>query len=154
MKVLIISDTHGFTSMLRSILIKERNCDMIIHLGDGGTDMFKMSDITAGKPVYQIKGNCDMASYNFSPRFISYIDNFKFIACHGHTYNVKADLCALFYAAKEYECRFAFYGHTHIPRYEELEDVILFNPGSVMNGRYGILKVSGNSFSLKNCTID
>lgn len=154
MKVLIISDSHGFSSMLRDILTKENNCDMIIHLGDGGTDMFEMNDITAGKPVYQVKGNCDMSVYNFSPVIISYIDRFKFIACHGHTYNVKSDLDALFFAAKEHECNFAFFGHTHHPLYEEAEDVILFNPGSVMNGRYGILETNGDKFSLENCIAD
>ena len=154
MKVLIVSDSHGFTSMLREIISKENNCDAIIHLGDGSSDIHAINDLTAYKPVYQIKGNCDISSYNSSLRFISYFDNFKFIACHGHTYNVKNDLTALFYAAKEYECRFAFYGYTHIPAYEESEDVILFNPGSVMNGRYGILQTSGSSFTLQNLQID
>lgn len=150
MKVLIISDSHGFTSKLRDILEKERDCDMIIHLGDGSPDLDTLSSLTAYKPVCQIKGNCDRLSYNLTERFISFADNFKYFACHGHAYNVKNDLTALFYAAKEYECNFAFYGHTHIPAYEEYENIVLFNPGSVMNGRYGMLITNGKDFELTN----
>lgn len=150
MKILIISDSHGFTSMLKTILETERNCDMIIHLGDGGRDMFEMNELISGIPVYQLKGNCDMASYDFSEKFISYADNFKFFACHGHIYHVKSSLHSLFYAAKEYGCRFAFYGHTHIPSYEETEGIILFNPGSVSNGRYGVLITDKEKFTLEN----
>ncbi len=154
MKVLIVSDSHGFTSKLREIIEKENDFDMLIHLGDGSNDICAVNELIAYKPVHQIKGNCDLSSYNLSLRFISYIDDLKFIACHGHSYNVKNDLSALFYAAKEYECRFAFYGHTHIPSYEEAENVILFNPGSVMNGCYGVLKTCGNRFSLKNLQLN
>lgn len=150
MKILIISDSHGFTSMLRTIIEKENNCDMIIHLGDGSRDMSAVNDITAGKPICQLKGNCDILSCNFSDKFISFADDFKFFACHGHNYNVKISLHSLFYAAKEYDCRFAFYGHTHIPAQEESEGIILFNPGSVTNGCYGILITDKNDFTLEN----
>lgn len=148
MKILILSDSHGFTNCLEEILKSERSADVIIHLGDGGSDLFDMTEYTAGKPVYQIKGNCDYSSFNFPLRLISYAENVKFFACHGHAYNVKTTLHSLFYAAKEQECKIALYGHTHIPNSEEYEGIILFNPGSVSNGKYGIMEVRKGSVTL------
>lgn len=152
MKVLILSDSHR-SDILNDILKKEQNSDIFIHLGDGGSDMFDTGEFTAGKPVYNIKGNCDMASYNFPIRLISYLGSVKFYACHGHTHNVKEGLAALFYAAKEAECTVAFFGHTHKAHIEEYEGVTLFNPGSVMNGRYGIMEIKGDAFTLKHCSL-
>ncbi|MBR3768854.1 MAG: metallophosphoesterase [Clostridia bacterium] len=154
MKILILSDSHGFSQELEAILKKERNADMIIHLGDGGKDMFDMNEYTAFKPVYQIKGNCDTSAYNFPLRLISYAEKVKFLACHGHAYNVKLGLSSLYYAAKEEECAVALYGHTHIVNIEEYDGVTLFNPGSIMNGKYGIMEVTGERFTLKHCKID
>ncbi len=149
MKVLIISDSHR-SQLLTDILKKERNADIILHLGDGSPDMLDTGEYTGGKPVYTLKGNCDLSSYNFPAKLISFAGKAKFFACHGHAYNVKEGLSALFYAAKEAECAFAFYGHTHIPHIEKYEDVTLFNPGAVMNGRYGIMEINGDSITLQH----
>ena len=127
---------------------------MIIHLGDGSADMLDMNEYTAGKPLYQIKGNCDPSAYGFSPHLLSYAEGIKFFACHGHMYNVKQGLIALFCKAKENECNIALYGHTHIAACEKYDGVVLFNPGSVMNGKYGILTVNNTSFSAQHCGIE
>ncbi|MBQ9945338.1 MAG: metallophosphoesterase [Clostridia bacterium] len=153
MKILIISDTHGFSSLLEAVLKKERGCDAVIHLGDGGADMFAMREYINTKPFYQIKGNCDMQCYDFTLRVISFFDSVKFFACHGHTHNVKTDRLALYYAAKSEGCSLALYGHTHIPLTEEYDGVTVFNPGSISNGSYGILETEGKSFSLRHCRI-
>lgn len=153
MKILVISDSHGFMTELRNILKQERHCDVIMHLGDGGADMLSMSEFTAGKPVYQVKGNCDISAYNFPEKIISYIGNIKFIACHGHRFNVKTDPSALFYAAKENGCALALFGHTHVPFHEMYEDVELVNPGSVSNGNYCIIQTENDSISIIHQTI-
>lgn len=151
-KVLILSDSHR-SGLVNDILKKERNSDIFIHLGDGGSDMFDTGEFTGGKPVYNVKGNCDTASYGFPEKLISYFGSVKFYACHGHNHNVKNGLSALFYAAKQEQCTLALFGHTHIALNEEYEDVILFNPGSAMNGRYGILEISGDKMTLKHCSL-
>lgn len=147
MKLLILSDSHGSTKELEMILQKERSSDMIIHLGDGGSDLLQMNEYTQGKPVYQIKGNCDLSVYNFPLRLISYVRDIKFFACHGHAYNVKSGVIPLFYTAKEEGCTIALFGHTHCPYYEEYDGVHLFNPGSARDGSYGILDIGDNGFS-------
>lgn len=152
MKVLILSDSHR-SDLVKDILKKERFCDAFIHLGDGGSDMLDTGEYTGGRPVYNVKGNCDMASYNFPVRLISYFDSVKFYACHGHTHDVKRDLTAIFYAARQENCTLALFGHTHIPTKEEYDGVTLFNPGSAMNGRYGILETDGDSFTVRHCSL-
>lgn len=150
MKILVLSDSHGFTDMLEAILRKERDADIIIHLGDGGADMLGMNHLTAGKPVYQIKGNCDISAYNFSPKLISSAEDVRFFACHGHMYNVKHDVTALYFAASEANCSLALFGHTHIQFSEDYKGVTLFNPGSVMNGKYGIVTVNGKDIKTEH----
>ena len=148
MKVLILSDSHGMTSRLEEILEKEKNADIILHLGDGGKDLMYMNGHTSGKIVYQIKGNCDSDLYGFPPKLISFIGDIKFIACHGHEYQVKNGLTTLFYAAKQHECQIAFYGHTHTAFHEKEDGIEFFNPGSVRDGKYGIMEASSGKFSL------
>lgn len=154
MKILVLSDSHGFTDMLEAILRKERDADIVIHLGDGGADMLQMNHLTFGKPVYQIKGNCDISAYNFSPKLISAAENVRFFACHGHMYNVKYDVTALYFAASKASCSLALFGHTHIQFSEEYNGVTLFNPGSVMNGKYGIVTVNGSNTETEHKQIE
>ncbi len=147
MKILVLSDSHGFSREIQEILSKERNADIIIHLGDGSHDLYDTVEYTAGKPVYQVKGNCDAYAYDFPQRIITYADKIRIFACHGHMYNVKSDLTPLFYAAKQEDCRIALYGHTHIPFSEEYDGVYIFNPGCAKNGCYGIIETEGENFT-------
>lgn len=147
MKVIILSDSHSYVATLEEILKKE-SFDAVIHLGDGASDMRYTENLTAQKPVYQLKGNCDFNSSFLPARFISYFDKVKFFACHGDKYNVKSTLISLMYAAKEYECALALFGHTHRPYKEEADGMCFFNPGSAANGSYGILETNGESFRI------
>ena len=40
--------------------------------------------------------------------------------------------------AQSLGCQFAFYGHTHIAKYEKLGDVHIINPGSISQSRSNI----------------
>lgn len=148
MKVIIVSDSHSYISTLEAIFNEEKGFDAVIHLGDGASDMSYLSGISAGKPVYQLKGNCDFNSSDLPLRFISYFDKVKFFACHGDKYNVKTTLVSLMYAAKEYECSLVLYGHTHTAHKEEADGMCFFNPGSAANGSYGVLETDGESFRI------
>ncbi len=153
MKVIIVSDSHSYVSNLETIFEEEKSFDAVIHLGDGASDMRFISRYTDGKPVYQLKGNCDYGDNTLPLRFISFFDKLKFFACHGNTYNVKTTLISLFYAAKEYECKLVLYGHTHKAHKEETDGLCIFNPGSVSNGSYGVLEVTGEKFKIYHKSI-
>ncbi len=152
MKVIIISDSHRNTGTLRGILLKEGRADAILHLGDGAADLYEMRDILGNAAVYQLQGNCDYYTSDLPVRLISDFGNIRFLACHGHSYNVKSGLSSLYFAAKEAECRLAFFGHTHTPYDATSEGVRLFNPGSAANGKYGVLTVNDGTYSLVSKT--
>lgn len=153
MKILIISDSHGFTSRLEKILLLEHSADVILHLGDGGKNLDEFNDLVSSKPVYIVKGNCDYSVYDYPDRIISSVGNIRFYACHGHLLSVKESLLSLVYAARENKCKIAFFGHTHVPYYDMHEDISLFNPGSVLDGNYGIMQTYGDKFTLELKTL-
>ena len=153
MKAVIVSDSHGNSEILERIFSAERNTDCIIHLGDGSDDLMRLNSCTGRIPVYQLKGNNDSSFYNFSPKLITYMGNIKFFACHGHLLDVKYGLTKLYYAAKEHECRIAFFGHTHIPLRDESDDITFFNPGCAYKGHYGVLETKGDKFTLTHKNI-
>lgn len=152
MKLLILSDSHGDTPTLADILKKEKNVDAVIHLGDGGTNMWDVKEFTQNFPVYQCQGNCDPSFYDFSPEIIFTLCSKKIFACHGHRYNVKSGINTIYFAAKEKEADICLYGHTHIPNNEYYAGVHLFNPGAVKDGRYGIVELDEEKIlpTLKN----
>ncbi len=153
MKTVIVSDSHGNSGIIERILAAERNTDCVIHLGDGADDLMGLTAYTGKIPVYQLKGNNDPSFYNFSPKLITYMGNIKFFACHGHLLDVKYGLTKLYYAAKQDECRVAFFGHTHIPFIEESEEITFFNPGCAYMGQYGVFETNHQTFTLEHKNI-
>lgn len=141
MKLLILSDSHGDIPTLEDILKKEKGIDAVIHLGDGGTNMWDVKELTQNYPVYQCQGNCDSSFYNFSSEINLTLYSKKIMACHGHRYNVKNGLNTIYFAAKEKGADICLYGHTHIPNNEYYAGIHLFNPGAVKDGRYGIIEL-------------
>lgn len=142
MKLLVLSDSHGLVQILEKILKKEHDADAIIHLGDGGTDMWEFNELNYPKAVYQCKGNCDALAYNFSQTEIFTLCSKKIFACHGHLYNVKFGLENIYFAAKEIGADLCLYGHTHIPNNEYYSSLHLFNPGAVKDRHYGVIEIT------------
>ena len=153
MKAVIVSDSHGNSKILEKIFSAERNTDCIIHLGDGSDDLMGLSAYTGRIPVYQLKGNNDPSFYNYPTKLITSLGSIKFFACHGHLLDVKYGLTKLYYAARQDDCRVAFYGHTHIPSVEESDNITLFNPGCAYKGQYGVFVTDGESFTLSHRNI-
>ena len=148
MKILVLSDSHGNEAFLQMILQRERNCNMIIHLGDGADDiMMTMMAYTAQKTVYLTKGNCDPAAYGYAEKHIIPAEGKKLIACHGHRFNVKMGLDALYFEGLKEKADACLYGHTHIANIEYSNGILLFNPGAVKNGRYGILTINNGEIT-------
>mgnify|MGYP002514883706 CR=1 FL=1 len=71
MKILVVSDTHGKNDNYLKVVEKEKELDMVIHLGD-----FEGSEYTieqaAGCPVEFVLGNNDFFSnfLSFSPSIL------------------------------------------------------------------------------------
>ena len=58
MKVLVISDTHGYEGDVLRILYKESKIDLLIHCGDVEGGQWKIQEM-AGCPCWFVKGNND-----------------------------------------------------------------------------------------------
>jgi len=141
MRILVISDSHGFTGRLGTILMRaeaEDKLDAVIHLGDGYHDL---ADYAAHlPPVYQVAGNCDyfqrdtLAIHDFSKA--------RLVLTHGHLQQVKSGTDALYSFALQQGAAAALYGHTHMQKMEWKNGVLLLNPGAASSGRYAILEIN------------
>lgn len=153
MKIIIVSDSHGNSGVLDRIFSEERGMDAVIHLGDGARDLMGHNEYIGRIPVCSIKGNNDFYCNDAAPRLITYFDNIKLYACHGHLLDVKYGLTKLYYTALQEECSLALFGHTHIPHKEAIDGVTLFNPGCAYKGYYGVLTTKGDSFEIVHKSI-
>lgn len=148
MKILVISDSHGYSGNILKVLNKVIDIDMLIHLGDGEREF---NDIKATYPkvkMYHVAGNCDYDSLSPNELVIPIDFNVKIFATHGHRYYVNYSLEAIKSSARENGCSIAIFGHTH-QRLERYEDgLYILNPGSISCPRdgnkpsYGIVEVS------------
>lgn len=128
-KILVVSDTHGYTGNLEKVMRNNRNVDLMIHLGDVCNDE---NDILARAhyPVKFVRGNNDW-SYSLPDKAIMQMDGHKIFATHGHNYNVYYGIERLILAGLEQDCDIIMFGHTHVPVIQEGDDYTVINPGSL-----------------------
>ena len=173
--VLIVSDTHGRTLRLNELieyrqrLIKDGEPLVLIHLGDGLSDLFS-------SPQYEniishaVRGNCD---YSTSDRMspygeempicrVIYVGKYKVFMTHGHAFSVKGGYEELCREASSQGADIVLFGHTHMPLLEYVNkgsirgvdrDLVLFNPGSLsgmLDGSFGNLSISDEGFLLSH----
>ncbi|MBR6771894.1 MAG: YfcE family phosphodiesterase [Clostridia bacterium] len=145
MKLLVISDTHGCTSVIDG-LIRAEAPDALIHLGDFQTDV-KMSSLAGTLPTYSVPGNCDNP-YNIPGAEICIeLGGVRIFALHGHTRNMKQSPNRGIYAALEQNASVLLYGHTHVPLWDNLSGLTVVNPGTARfrgfeSATYAVLNLS------------
>jgi len=134
MRLLVISDTHGFTEAAVEIY-NSGSFDIIVHLGDNYEDAEHIRSET-GAAVIAVKGNCDYGHSDKRYRVLN-TDFGRILLVHGHEQRVKQGLTSLAYTALDMECQAVFFGHTHRAFYDESDELIMLNPGS-MSYPYGV----------------
>lgn len=129
MKVLILSDTHGYNDTMYEVIDKEAPFDMLIHCGDleGAYDELRTK---VNCTLHVVAGNNDYDPDMDRVRVFD-IGKYKAVLTHGHRYHLYSDLSSLFYLAAENHADFVFFGHTHVPMIKEEGPVTLINPGSL-----------------------
>lgn len=134
-RAIVISDSHGNLSNVKEILRKERQIDVVFHLGDmqGQEEELKLM---CNCPVYAVRGNCDYFS-PFSLTDIVTLENNRIFMAHGHTFGVNWGWSEIVNVARQKGCNIVMCGHTHIPDITPCGDVIAMNPGSVSLPRQG-----------------
>lgn len=129
MRVLVISDTHGYHKNLDKVLEMERPYDQVIHLGDieGDEDYLESA---AGCPVAAVKGNNDYFSPLPQEQMIE-LDGKRIFITHGHYYYVVAGLEHLIREAKGRGADMVMFGHIHRPVIRQEGNLSVINPGSL-----------------------
>lgn len=137
MKIIVVSDSHGYNQILHEIVSAHPDASFFLHCGDLEDDPLKY-------PQYRIvKGNMDR-NIEVKEDVIE-IGGYRIYMTHSNQCNYFNRSYQLADRAKELDCQIALYGHTHVPRMEMIEGTYVFNPGSVSEGRsdmyetYGIL---------------
>lgn len=143
MKILVLSDSHGFDRSMRNAVLREQP-DAVIHLGDHAEDARLLSSEFPRIPFCIVRGNCDFYDTSAPESVCADWDGVKIFAAHGHRYGVKSNVLRLYYAAMEQNAAVILYGHTHIPYCEESDGIWLLNPGSCKGSRptYGIVTIT------------
>lgn len=129
----MLGDSHRDIASIDMIGDLLRKAELVIHTGDNYEDLNYIKKQYNTKAI-GVKGNCDWEKDVVEER-IEMIENKKIFITHGHRYNVKSGLNAIFYKGKELEADIVIFGHSHIPVKIIEEDMILLNPGSISRPR-------------------
>ena len=130
-KVLIVSDTHGYSDLLNELIKLVKPVDLMVHCGDVGyRGAREKLSFAAGCPVYLVSGNNDYGyDYPMLERFR--MEGHEVIVTHGHRQRVYYDLTPLYYFAEENGADIVMFGHLHMPVVQKDGGIILVNPGSL-----------------------
>jgi putative phosphoesterase len=140
MRILCVSDTHGDTKRLRIVLAKfGAKLDMILHSGDGDEDIRRVAMEFAARrialaPLHFVRGNAD-ADFSIPDRLLLESAGKRIFLTHGHLLSVHDDFERLLVSAKAVRADIAVFGHTHDPYWEEIQGILLLNPGSLSRPR-------------------
>ena len=143
MKLLVMSDSHGYEEKLINMMLLHKDADAFVFLGDGAWDFYNAVDacgIGPDKTICQVRGNCDRSC--MEPELIvREFAGVRFLITHGHEQNVKCGLWSLADEARRKDCRAALYGHTHRKAVYDKDGVTLVNPGSAANDSYTVIEI-------------
>ena len=168
MKLMIASDIHGSAFYCKQLMdaYKQENPDKLLLLGDllyhgprndlpkdyAPKQVIKMLNAISDQLIC-VRGNCeaevDQMVLNFpvlSESCILYIDGQTIYATHGHI-NSPAN------PPKLHKGDVLLTGHTHIPAWEEYDNFLYLNPGSVSipkeNSKHGYMIYEDTTFLWK-----
>ncbi|NLK38330.1 MAG: metallophosphoesterase [Epulopiscium sp.] len=148
MKLLILSDTHGYVENARNIIQRiGKYMACVIHLGDHDKDAMRLQSEFSNIPFYVVRGNNDYGTDTPTELMVRYGGK-KILLTHGNKQNVYGNLNVIHYWAMEKGADAVLFGHTHTPFYEDKGQVLLMNPGSISRPRqsltptFGILEIT------------
>jgi len=129
MKILVVSDTHGYNDKMYEVIKKESPFDILIHCGDieGEYDRLRAK---VDCRLFVVAGNNDYDPDMDRVKVVEF-GGYRAVITHGHRYHLYSGLDPLFYLAAENHADYVFFGHTHVPVIHEEGPVTLINPGSL-----------------------
>lgn len=128
----LISDTHiphRAKILPQNVIDAFSDVDLILHAGDL-TSLRVIEELEQLAPVMAVQGNMDRANGIDLPKAkIIEVEDLKIGVIHGEVYP-RADSDQLLYLAKELGADILVSGHSHQPKIEQRDGVLLLNPGS------------------------
>ncbi len=155
-RVLIISDTHGYSNDVEKLLRKVKPIDLLIHCGDvsGDEDYIRACAAEIAEcPCVIVQGNNDF--WGDLPREeVIMVAGQKILVAHGHRFGISYETTALKKHAKELGADIVCCGHTHVPMIDNRDKpLLLINPGSLAlprqsgrEGSYAMLELDETGF--------
>lgn len=132
MKILIASDTHGKNDRLEKLERAWPDALLYLHAGDWGEDPSKYDHWIT------VSGNNDLryASKLESNRVVL-AGNHRILLIHSHQYPSASRNKKLARRAREEGCDIVVCGHSHVAAVENIDGVLIINPGSLYRSRDG-----------------
>ena len=151
MRILVVSDTHGDVHSLLELLRTNSTAQVVIHCGDGASDVQEVAHLFPSKMFISVRGNCDFCTDVPYAESIT-LEGKKIFVTHGHLYNVKSDLYALSLSALEQGADMVLFGHTHVQTEIYDDGLYMLNPGSLKGwgGTYALVDINDKGI-LINC---
>lgn len=141
MNILIMADSHGKLTNLIDAYEREKP-NLIIAAGDCMKDVEEFHYLYENIELEAVRGNCDLYFNGAEEEKILKIEGKKILITHGHLYEVKWGMEEIEKRAKELKVEVVIFGHTHIPYMKKKDGIYYFNPGSLKEKRYGVIKIS------------
>lgn len=146
MKIVVVSDSHGKNSRLDEILRLQPDADLYVHCGDIETseDEYPMYHTVMGNNDYF----CD-----YPEKLILPAEGHQILVMHGNQFPYMRRVQKMAEFAKQLGCDIFCYGHTHVAALEEIDGVMMINPGSVWRARdgrgpsYAVIMIDGTNIN-------
>ncbi len=130
MKILLFSDSHGYTLNMEKAIKIHKDADIIVHLGDFVRDAAKLQGLHPRFQWIWIRGNNDWAERAENEKILE-IEGKRILVTHGHLYGVKAGYTRLVERGEKLDADAVFFGHTHVSCQKVFGKMLLVNPGSI-----------------------
>jgi len=136
----VVSDTHlhGREPKLPARLLEGlAGVDLLLHAGDF-VDPSVADALEAIAPLVGVAGNNDGADIvrRFGYRQIVEANGRRIGLVHGHMGPGRSTEWKAFHAFRDDAVDLVVFGHSHVPHYETVDGVLLFNPGSPTDKRW------------------
>jgi|LSQX01.3.fsa_nt_gb putative phosphoesterase len=150
MKILLFSDSHGNTNNILKAMKKNKDIDIVIHLGDFIKDMDEPINRFKEKRFELVSGNNDWRRELPSEKML-YIEGKKIFITHGHHYNVKNEYQRIINKGNALCADAVFFGHTHMAEELFCDKMLVLNPGSIglpsgTRKTYCVVEIRDNRF--------
>ncbi|HNX59981.1 MAG TPA: YfcE family phosphodiesterase [Spirochaetota bacterium] len=150
-KFLVLSDSHGETELIRSVVSSELPFDELIFCGDGIDDLTR-ADLPKKFIVTAVRGNVDrVRGCAGDDVAFTEAEGVRIMVTHGDMFDVKRTMMFVRREAEAKNAGLVIVGHTHIPYLNEASGPAVLNPGSLKAGSYATVTVTdaGMKFDMK-----